>query len=77
MKCNKSKDAISQASLDSCNSRTKEYTELTTGSIAIMQCHISKKWEKAVRIVKRRENGASYVIEGVDSSKQYIRADTY
>ena len=38
-----------------------------------MQCHISKKWEKVVRIVKPREDGASYVVEGVASGKQYAR----
>ena len=38
-----------------------------------MQCHISKKWEKAVQIVRPSENGSSYVVEGVPSGKQYIR----
>ena len=45
-KCIESKDALSKASTDSRNSNTKEYTKLATGSIALMQCHISKKWEK-------------------------------
>ena len=50
-KCIESKDAISKASTVSRKSRTKEYAELATGTLALMQCHISKKWEKAVRIV--------------------------
>ena len=39
-----------------------------------MQCHLSKKWEKAVRIVKLRVDGTLYIAEGVSSGKQYVRS---
>ena len=39
-----------------------------------MQCHLSKKWEKAVRIVKPRVDGTLYIAEGVSSGKQYVRS---
>ena len=57
-KCIEPKDAISRASTQSRNLNTKEYTNLPAGSLALMQCHISKKWEKAVRIIRARENGS-------------------
>ena len=72
-KCIKAKDALCKASRKSRNSNTKEYTTLPTGSFAQMQCHISKKWERAVRIIRARDNGSSYVVEGVSTGKKYIR----
>ena len=66
-KCIGSKDALSKASTESRSSNTKEYTTLPAGSFALMQCHISKKWERA------RDNGSSYIVEGVSMGKQYIR----
>ena len=72
-KCIGSKDALSKANTESRNSNTKEYTTLPAGSFALMQCHISKKWERAVRIIRARDNGSSYVVEGVSTGKQYIR----
>ena len=68
-----SKDALSKASWESRNSNTKEYTTLPSGSFALMQCHISKKWERAVHIIWARDNVASYVVKGVSTGKQYIR----
>ena len=38
-----------------------------------MQYHFSKKWEKEVRIVAPREDGALYIVEGVSSGIQYVR----
>ena len=72
-KCINTKNALSKASTDSRNSNTKDYSKLAIGSLALMQCHLSKKWEKVVRIVKLRENGTSYIVEGVASGKQYVR----
>ena len=72
-KCIRSKDTLSKASTESRNSNTKEKTTLPAGSFALMQCHISKKWERAVRIIQARDNVSSYVFEGVSTGKQYIR----
>ena len=59
--CIEAKDAISKAATDSRNSNTKEYSKLAPGSIALMQCHLSKKREKEVKIVAPQENGTSYI----------------
>ena len=50
-KCIESKDTVSKARTESRNSKTKDYANLSVGSLALMQCHISKKWEKTVQIV--------------------------
>ena len=60
---------MSKASTDSRNSNTKDYKKLAIGSIALMQCPLSKKWDKAVKIVAPRENGSLYIVEGVSSGK--------
>ena len=73
LKCFNAKDALSKASTDSRNSNAKDYSRLAIGSLALMQCHLSKKWEKEVRIVAPREDGTSYIVEGVSSGKQYHR----
>ena len=65
--------AHSKASKNNRNSNTIDYSKLAIGSLALMQCHLSKKWEKEVRIVELREDGTSYIVEGVSSGKQYIR----
>ena len=69
-KCIEAKDTFSKASTDSRDSKTKNNTNLPTGSLALMHCHISKKWEKTVQ---PRESGTSYVVEGVSKGKQYMR----
>ena len=53
-KCIGSKDALSKASTESRNSNTKEYTTLPAGSFALMQCHISKKWERAEMVTQNK-----------------------
>ena len=72
-KCIEAKDALSKASTESRNTHTKEYTTLPAGSLALIQCHISKKWERAVRIIRARDNRSSYIVQGVSTGKQYIR----
>ena len=71
--CIQAKDALSKTGTDNRNSHTKEYSKLAPGSVALMQCHISKKWEKEVRIVAPRKDGLSYVVEGIALGKQYVQ----
>ena len=42
---------MTKASTASHNSNTKDYDKLSVGSLLLMQCHLSKKWNKAVKIV--------------------------
>ena len=51
------KGTLSKVGMNSRNSHTTTYSKLAPGSIALMQCHISKEWEKEVRIVVPREDG--------------------
>ena len=71
--CIDAKYVLSKASTDSRNLNTKDYSKLAVGSLAKMQYHLSKKWEKEVRIVVPREDGTSYIVKGVSLGKQYIR----
>ena len=72
-KCIDAKDTLSKANTTSRNSNTKKYSKLAIGTLALMQCHLSKKWEKQARIVVPREEGTSYIVEGVSLGKQYVR----
>ena len=49
--CIETKDSMSEASTASRNLNTKDYDKLSVGSLSLMQCHLSKKWNKAVKIV--------------------------
>ena len=71
-KSNDCKNKLSMQGTDSRNLNTKEYSQLKPGSLALIQCHISKKWEKEVRIMAPHEDGLYYVAQGLALGKQYI-----
>ena len=54
------------------NAHTTKKQDLRPGQIALMQNHLSGKWDRQVEVIRKREKGDSYDVR-TDAGKTYVR----